>query len=168
LIRSERNSKTARSKLPNQVKEIFYLREHVETQEESWWLLWPYLEISSTFEKSFSIARNDQKAKNDSTRAFAAEQLKNLEAFDFFIFDNRHYVFRFAFALIFFKIFLFRSNRVMTIVSRASSSAILTERSSLFWSREDQDMVGDVLAFGTKIFKKRNSVTSLARNSVIY
>jgi hypothetical protein len=122
------------------VKKIFYLREHVKIQEESWWLLWSYLEISSTFEKSFSIARDNQKIKDDLTRAFATKQLKNSKAFDFFILNNRHCVFRFVFASIFFMIFLFRSNRIMTIVSKALSLAILTKKSSLLWLRKDQDM----------------------------
>jgi len=129
------------------VKKIFYFKEHVRTQEESWWLLWFYSEISSTFEKSFNIARDNQKIKDDSTRAFAAKQLKNSKAFNFFILDNRHCVFRFVFALIFFRIFLFRSNRVITIVSRASFLTILTKRSFLLWSRKDQDMfMHDLLA----------------------
>jgi hypothetical protein len=122
------------------VKKIFYLREHVRTQEEPWWLLWFYSVISSTFEKSSSIARDDQKTKDDSTRAFATKQLKDFETFNFFILDNRYCVFRFVFALIFFRTFLFRSNRIITIVSTASSLAILTERSSLLWSRKNQDM----------------------------
>jgi len=129
------------------VERIFYLREHVGIQGESWWLLWSYLEIPSTFEKSSSIARDDQKARDDSTRTFATRQLKDSRAFDFFILDKRHCVFRFAFALIFFRIFLFQSNRIMTIVSKASSLAILTKRSFLLWSRKDHDIfTHDLLA----------------------
>ncbi len=122
------------------MKKIFYLKEHVRIQEKSWWLLWFYLEILSTFEKSSSIARDNQKTKDDSTRAFVTKQLKNLEAFDFFILDNKHCVFHFVFASIFFRIFLFRSNRIITIVNKASSLTILTKRFSLLWLRKDQDM----------------------------
>jgi len=161
LIRSGKNSKAARSKLSNQVKRIFYLREHVRTQEEPWWLLWSYLAILSTFEKSFSIARDNQKAENDSTRAFTAKQLKDFETFDSFILDNRHCVFRFVFALIFFRIFLFRSNRIITIVNTAS--AILAERSFLLWLRKDQDMfTHDLLARTHFKHFKRDEKSSMA------
>jgi len=122
------------------MKGIFYLREHVRIREESWRLLWAYLVISSTFEKSSSIARDDQKTRDNSTRAFAIEQLKNSRIFDSFILDNKHCVFRFALASIFFKIFLFRSNQIITIASKALSSMILTKKSFLLWSRKDQDM----------------------------
>ena len=122
------------------MKKVFYLEKHVGIQEESWWLLEFYLEISSKFEKSFSIARDNQRVEDDSTRAFATRQLKNSKTFNFFIFNKRHYVFRFAFALIFFSIFLFRSNRIITIVNKASSLAILTKKSFLLWSKKDYDM----------------------------
>ncbi len=97
----------------------------------------PSTSIQKTFhykaqkESRYEVERILRQQGDDPTRAFAAGQLKNLGASDSFIPDNRHCVFRFAFASIFFKIFLFRSNRVMTIVSRALSSAILTKRSSL-------------------------------------
>ena len=73
----------------------------------------------------------DQKIEDDSTRAFATKQLKDFKTFDSSILDNKHCVFRFVFALIFFKIFLFRSNRIITIANIASSSTILTKRFSL-------------------------------------
>ena len=92
------------------------------------------------FEKLFSIARDDQKIKNNSTKAFATKQLKDSRVFDFFILNNRHCVFRFVFASIFFRIFLFRSNRIIIVASKASSSIILTKRSFLLRSRKDQDM----------------------------
>ncbi len=50
-------------------------------------------------------------------KAFATRQFDNLITFDFFILDSRHYVFRFVFALIFFNIFLLRSNRIITIIN---------------------------------------------------
>ncbi len=103
-------------------------------------MLWPFLVISSTFERLFSVARDNQKIENDLTRAFATKQLKDSRTFDSFILNNKHCVFCFVFASIFFKIFLFRSNRVITIVNKASSSTILTKRSFLLWLRKNQDM----------------------------
>jgi len=64
-------------------------------------------------------------------RALIIRQLKDSKAFNSFILNNRHYVFRFTFASIFFKIFLFRSNQIMTIANKTLSLAILTKRSFL-------------------------------------
>jgi len=50
-------------------------------------------------------------------KAFATKQFDNSITFDFFILNNKHYVFRFVFALIFFSIFLLRSNRIIMIVN---------------------------------------------------
>ncbi len=80
-----------------------------------------------------------------SIRAFAAEQLKDSVTFDFFTSNKRHCVFRFAFALIFFSIFLFRNNRVITIVNTASFLAIFENKSSLIRFSEIHDMLTHAL-----------------------
>jgi len=108
--------------------------------------LWQsYSEISSTLEKSFSIANEDQMAEDALIRAFAAKQLKDSATFDFFISNKKHCVFRFAFASTFFNIFLFRSNRVITIVNTASFLVIFENRSFLIRFSEVHDMLTHAL-----------------------
>jgi len=50
-------------------------------------------------------------------KAFITKQFDDLITFNFFILNNKHYVFRFIFALTFFSIFLLQSNRIITIVN---------------------------------------------------
>ncbi len=50
-------------------------------------------------------------------KAFAIKQFNNSITFNFFILDNKHYVFRFVFTLIFFNIFLLRSNCIIIIIN---------------------------------------------------
>ncbi len=83
------------------------------------------------FERLFNITKDNQKIKDNLTKTFATKQLKDLRAFDSFIFDNKHCVFRFIFALIFFKFFLFRNNRIIIIVNKTLSSTILIKKSFL-------------------------------------
>jgi len=66
--------------------------------------------------------------KDASIRAFVVEQFGDSITFDFFILDNRHCVFRFAFVSTFFNIFLLRSNRVIIIVNTISFFVILKNR----------------------------------------
>jgi len=75
-----------------------------------------------------------------SIRAFAIEQFGDSMTFNFFILNNKHYVFRFAFASTFFNIFLLRSNRVITIANTTSFFATLEDRSSLVRSKEAHDI----------------------------
>jgi len=84
-------------------------------------------------------------AEDASIKAFAAEQLEDSATFDFFISNKRHCVFRFAFALTFFSIFLFRSSRVITIVNTASFLTIFENRSFLIRFSETHDILTHAL-----------------------
>ncbi len=64
-------------------------------------------------------------------KAFATKQFDNFVTFNFFILNNKHYVFRFAFASTFFNIFLLRSNRVIMIANMISFFVTLKNRFSL-------------------------------------
>ncbi len=83
--------------------------------------------------------------KDASIKAFATRQLEDFAMFNFFILNKRHCVFRFAFALTFFNIFLFRSNRVITIVNIASFLAIFEDKSFLIRFSEIHDMLTHAL-----------------------
>jgi len=83
--------------------------------------------------------------ENALIRVFAAKQLEDSATFDFFTSNKKHCVFRFAFALAFFSIFLFRSNRVITIVNTASFLAIFENRSFLIRFSETHDMLTHAL-----------------------
>jgi len=61
-------------------------------------------------------------------KAFVAKQFSDLITFNFFILDNKYYVFRFVFASIFFNIFLLRSNRIITIINTISFFATLKNK----------------------------------------
>jgi len=79
-------------------------------------------------EKLFSIARENQIVENILIRVFAAEQFDNFVIFDFFISNNKYYIFCFVFVLTFFSIFLLQSNCVITIVNTILFSVILENR----------------------------------------
>ena len=113
--------------------------------------------ISSTFEKSFNIIMKDHIAKNKSTRAFATKQSKNFNDSNFFIFDIKHWVFNLILTFISFKIFLLRSNRVMTIASNFSFFAILKAYSSRLRFNDDHDIF-------TQVFLKRTHSKHLRRD----
>jgi len=83
------------------------------------------------FEKSFSIARENQIIKDILIRAFATRQFDNSIKFNFFILDNKYCVFRFIFVLIFFNIFLLQSNRIITIANIILFFIILENKFSL-------------------------------------
>ncbi len=74
------------------------------------------------------------------TRAFATKQFGDSITFNFFILDNRHYVFRFAFASTFFNIFLLRSNRIIMIANTISFFVILKNRFFLVRFKEAHDI----------------------------
>jgi len=115
------------------------------------------------FEKSSSIASEDQMAEDTSIRAFVAEQLKDSATFNFFISNKRHCVFCFAFAFIFFSIFLFRSNRVITIVNTASFLAIFENKSFLMRFSEAHDMLTHALFARTHFeYFRRDSESFIA------
>jgi len=91
-------------------------------------------------------------------RAFAAKQFGDSMAFDSSILNNKHCVFRFAFASIFFSIFLLRSNRVITIANTISFFATLENRSSLVRFKKTHDIFTHDLFARThsKHFKRNN------------
>jgi len=64
-------------------------------------------------------------------KAFATRQFDDFVTSNFFILNNKHYVFRFVFALIFFNIFLLRSNCVIIIINMISFFVTLENRFSL-------------------------------------
>jgi hypothetical protein len=102
-------------------------------------------------------------AEDASIRAFAAEQLEDSATFDFFISDKRHCVFRFAFALTFFNIFLFRSSRVITIANTASFLATFENRFFLMRFNEVHDMLTHALLARTHFEHfKRDSESFIA------
>jgi len=61
-------------------------------------------------------------------KAFATKQFDNFVTFNFFILNNKHCVFRFIFVLIFFNIFLLRSNRIIIIINIILFFIILKNR----------------------------------------
>ncbi len=69
------------------------------------------------FEKLFSIAKENQIVENILIKVFATKQFNNSIIFDFFILDNKYYIFCFIFISIFFSIFLLQSNCIITIVN---------------------------------------------------
>ncbi len=73
-------------------------------------------------------------------KAFATRQFDDLITFNFFILNNKHCVFRFVFALIFFNIFLLRSNRIIIIVNTISFFATLENRFSLIRFKKVYDI----------------------------
>jgi len=79
--------------------------------------------------------------KDASTRAFATRQSKDFATFDFFTSNKKHCVFRFAFASIFFNIFLFRSNCVITIANTTSFLTIFENKSFLMRFSEVHDIL---------------------------
>jgi len=80
-------------------------------------LQYSYLEILLMFEKLFSIAKENQIVENILIKVFATKQFNNSIIFDFFILDNKYYIFCFIFISIFFSIFLLQSNCIITIVN---------------------------------------------------
>ena len=96
--------------------------------------------------------------RDASIKAFATRQSRDFATFDFFISNKRHYVFRFAFALTFFSIFLFRSNRIITIVNTTSFLAIFENKSFLIRFSEIYDMLTHALLARTHFehFKRNN------------
>ena len=108
-------------------------------------LLKDIVTISSTFEKSFNIIIKNHIAKNKSTKAFATRQSKDFNDLNFFIFDIKHWVFNLILTFIFFKIFLLRNNRVMTIASNFSFSTILKTYSSRLRFNDDHDIFTQTL-----------------------
>ena len=85
------------------MKKIFYREQHVKTFQKFQKLSNVFKIILSTFEKLFNIIKKNQTTNDKLTRIFATKHFENFNAFDFFIFDNKHCVFRFVFAFIFFK-----------------------------------------------------------------
>jgi len=83
-----------------------------------------------------SIARENQMIKNILIKAFAIRQFDDSITFNFFILNNKYYVFRFVFASIFFNIFLLRSNRVITIINMISFFITLENKSFLIQFKE--------------------------------
>ncbi len=79
-------------------------------------------------EKLFNIAKENQIIKNTLIRVFVAKQFNNSIVFDFFILNNKYYIFCFVFVLISFSIFLLQSNCVITIVNTILFSIILENR----------------------------------------
>jgi len=140
------------------VKRLFYFEEHVRVKRESRRLRQFYLEILLTFDKSFSIASENQKIKDDLIRALTTKQFKDFVIFDFVIFDNKHCVLRLTFALVSFRIFLFLSNREITIVNNALSFATLIKRFFLVRSRKNHDILTQDLLTRTHFehFKREN------------
>ncbi len=73
-------------------------------------------------------------------KAFATKQFDDFVTFNFFILNNKHCVFRFVFALIFFSIFLLRSNRVIIIVNTISFFVTLENKFSLIRFKKTYDI----------------------------
>jgi len=73
-------------------------------------------------------------------KAFAIKQFDNSITFNFFILNNRHCVFRFVFALIFFNIFLLRSNCIITNVNTISFFITLENKFSLVRFKKTHDI----------------------------
>ncbi len=73
-------------------------------------------------------------------KVFATKQFDDLITFNFFILDNKHYVFRFVFVSTFFNIFLLRSNRVITIANTISFFITLENRSFLIRFKKAYDI----------------------------
>ena len=106
------------------MKKIFYVEKHMKIDQTFEELSKEVTAVLSTFEKSSNITSDDQTAKNKSTKAFATKQLSKSKIFDSFKSKKRHCVFRFVLTSIFFKIFLFRNNRVIISIKIFSSFAI--------------------------------------------
>ena len=114
--------------------------------------------ISSIFEKSFNKANELQIARKTSQSAFVAEQLFDIKTFASFISNSRHWAFRFAFAFISFKIFLFCNKRIIIVVNFFSSTTILILRSSRVLFKKDQNILthGFLTRIHSKHFRREN------------